>query len=423
MEQAKTQAGLLAVAGISEEVSTFFRYAQHVADDALYNYQGKENIKNWPNSVEELIKLMDKKLAGDRVELTAVSTNPFQDLVNNVGGAINGVSSAISNTVNNITNPAPKNNTFSIVGGISSIGGNATKTNNTFGNPIGDVLGGVTSGLGGLVGNLTNGLGSAVGNLTNGVGTAVGGLGNVVGGVTNGLGNIVHDVAGNATSGINNIVTSLTNTTGNLLENLTGGIISHNFLNDTLGFLGGSIAGILDGKVDLASVLKQGLDKLLTFTGANNPLGKFIQSIAQYLSEKPDSLLANAIKVFTFINSVTDTVNKIFGNVVKNGTQDIQNFVQGIISKLLFGGSFGLHFIQTMTPAEANALQEHFLNAVRAEGSPVAVAYTETMVDILNKLVQRMSIANPNAFSVIYNPSDENIRNFVVTAAKAVSDN
>jgi hypothetical protein len=96
--------------------------------------------------------------------------------------------------------------------------------------------------------------------------------------------------------------------------------------------------------------------------------------------------------------------------------------VQNLVSKVFFGGVFGLGRLQTMTAEEAEIVKAHFLTAVRAQGSPVSISYTEALVDIFDKVVQKMFVTDPNVLHVLTDPSEKNIRRLILTTAKVLTD-
>jgi hypothetical protein len=75
-----------------------------------------------------------------------------------------------------------------------------------------------------------------------------------------------------------------------------------------------------------------------------------------------------------------------------------------------------------MSSEEALALEEHFINSIRAQGATVTTTYTRLLVDVLNRIVQKLFTMDPYVLSMLTDPSEANIRRFIIEFAKVITD-
>lgn len=398
----------------------------------------KAGLENGPQDVAGLLELMFHKSSIYRAQVSTNASaveNPFQNFFNGIGGAINGGLNSIGGAINNVSTSVGN----ALNGGKNATNTTVTRTNTTTttssGNPLGDLFGGIANGVGGLVngvgglvGNVTNGVTGTLGNITNGVGGA---LGNITNGVGGALGNLTHVIAGNGTNplvsignGLGGLIGSITNTTGNILGGLTNGIIDNDVLKGIAGFAGTALGGLLNGTLSVGDIISKGIDQINQFVGGTNPLGKFIQSLAVYLSNNQDGFIANFIKISTFINAIVNTVMAIAKAVVGNVSDGIQKAifqaVTGIIGKIFGGGLFALQRLQTMGSDEFMELQGVFIDAVRAQ-SPVGASYIQQIFTIVGEVVKKVFATDPGFLSFLTDPSEENLRKAFTTIYRVVT--
>ncbi|CEP15264.1 hypothetical protein [Parasitella parasitica] len=434
--QFKKQAELITVLALQTEFVNFLGDSMNLANEVIAEESKKAGLENGPQNVGDLLELMFHKSSLYRAQVATNATavdNPFQNLINGIGGAINGGINSIGGAINGVTGA---------VGSVLNGGKNATNatvthtngTNTSGSNPLGDLfgniangVGGVVNGVGGLVGNVTsgvtNGVGGLVGNVTGGISGA---LGNITTGVGGALGNLTHVITDNGLSnGLGGLIGSITNTTGNILGGLTNGIVNNDVLKSITSFAGTALGGLLNGSLSIGDIISNAIEQINKFAGGDNPLGKFIQSLAVYLSHNQDGLVANLIKTSTFINAVSNTVVSIAKAIVGNVTDGIKTAifkaVSGIVGKIFGGGLFGLHRLQTMSSEEVETLQNIFVDAVRAQ-SPAGASYIQQIFDIVGEVVKKMFVADPNFLSFLTNPSEENLRKAFTTFYRTVTE-
>ncbi|KAL9555073.1 hypothetical protein MBANPS3_002526 [Mucor bainieri] len=436
--QIKKQAELITVLALQTGFVNFLDYSHNLANEVIAEESKKAGMENGPQDVAGLLELMFHKSSVYRAQASTNATaveNPFQNFFNGIGGAINGGLNSIGGAINNVS---------STVGNVLNGGKNATNitvtrpnttTTTNSGNPLGDLFGGIANGVGGLVngvgglvGNVTNGVTGTLGNITNGVGGA---LGNITNGVGGALGNLTHIIAGNGTNplvsignGLGGLIGSITNTTGNILGGLTNGIVDNDVLKGIAGFAGTALGGLISGTLSVGDVIAKAIDQINQFTGGTNPLGKFIQSLAVYLSNNQDGFIANFIKISTFINAVINTVMAIVKAVLGNVTDGIQKAifqaVTGIIGKIFGGGLFALQRLQTMGSDEFMELQTVFIDAVRAQ-SPVGASYIQQIFQIVGEVVKKIFVTDPAFLSFLTDPSEDNLRKAFTTIYRVVT--
>ncbi|CAO0792999.1 unnamed protein product [Mucor circinelloides] len=437
--QIKKQAELITVLALQTDFVNFLDYSHNLANEVIAEESKRAGLENGPQDVAGLLELMFHKSSVYRAQVTTNATaveNPFQNLINGIGGAINGGINSIGGAINGVSNTVGT----VLNGGKNVTNTTVTRTNGTStstGNPLGDLfggiangVGGIVNGVGGIVGNVTTGVTGTLGNITSGVGSA---LGNITNGVGGALGNITHAITGNGTNplvdignGLGGLIGSITNTTGNILGGLTNGIIDNDVLKGLASFTGTALGGLINGTLSVGEIVSKAIDAINQFTGGTNPLGKFIQSLAVYLSNNQDGFIANFIKISSFINAVVNTVMALAKAVLGNVTDGIQKAifqaVTGIIGKIFGGGLFALQRLQTMDSEEFMALQNVFIDAVRAQ-SPAGASYIQQIFDIVGEVVRKVFIVDPTFLSFLTNPSEENLRKAFTTVYRVVTAN
>ncbi|CAO3606720.1 unnamed protein product [Mucor fragilis] len=446
--QIKKQAELITVLALQTEFVNFLDYSHNLANEVIAEESKKAGLENGPQDVAGLLELMFHKSSVYRAQVSNNATaveNPFQNLFNGIGGAINGGINSIGGAINGVSNTVGN----VLNGGKNATNTTVTRTNTTTtnsGNPLGDLFGGITNGIGGLVngvgglvgnvtngvtgtlGNITNGVGGALGNITNGVGGA---LGNITHGVGGALGDLTHIISGNGTNplltignGLGGLIGNITNTAGNVLGGLTNGIIDNDVLKGIAGFAGTALGGLINGSLSVGDIISKGIDQINQITGGTNPLGKFIQSLAVYLSHNQDGFIANFIKISSFISAVFNTVMAIAKAVLGNVSDGIKNAifqaVTGIIGKIFGGGLFALQRLQTMGSDEFAVLQGVFIDAVRAQ-SPVGASYIQQIFQIVGEVVKKVFVSDPAFLSFLTDPSEDNLRKAFTTIYRVVT--
>lgn len=346
------------------------RKVRTIANEVLPTYETTKDY--WPSNFDELVELADTQITKNYGDITMMSSNPLQDVINGIFGTVNQVTGGI----NNVTGLVPKNITLSP--GIVIINPNSTIAS--------DIIVDIKKNADKLISTVTK---------------------------------------GNVTS-LNSVVSSITQKAGSFVDELTGGVISSKAVNQSVTLLGNSIMDVAAGKKDIVDVLTDFLNLSSSVIGANNPLGKFIQNVAIYLSNNPDGVLANFIKIATFINALIMTLTKIAEGLVSGLLQLIVNLIGYILQSLLnlfLGGIFGTHRLQEMTAEEVLPLQDLLDSMMRAQsGTTQKSTYIQIIVDILSKVIQKLFVMDPFVLSVLTDPSEANIRRLILEVAKVLTD-
>lgn len=211
-----------------------------------------------------------------------------------------------------------------------------------------------------------------------------------------------------------------TNGTGQFLSDLTGGIIDAEVLNSGLDLIGKTVDDFLNGRVDLGGAINRIIGFFTQVFGAENPLGKFIQNLATYLSNNQDGILANIIKFATFINAAVVTIAAIIFNTISNIvggiTKSIYNFFSTVVNNLL-GGFF--HRLQM--GENFDDFGSSFMDIYAAQGiDPTSLA--QQFINLANAAVKKILAADPFILSAFLNPNQENITKVFNTIVKVLSD-
>jgi hypothetical protein len=352
------------------DVALFLRKVRTIANEVFPTYETTKDY--WPSNFDELVELADTQITKNYGDITMISSNPLQDVINGIFGTVNQVTGGI----NNVTGLVPKNITLSP--GIVIVNPNSTIAS--------DIIVDIKNNADKLISTVTK---------------------------------------GNVTS-LNSVVSSITQKAGSFVDELTGGVISSKAVNQSVTLLGNSIMDVAAGKKDIVDVLTDFLNLSSSVIGANNPLGKFIQNVAVYLSNNPDGVLANFIKIATFINALIMTLTKIAESLVSGLLQLIVNLIGYILQSLLnlfLGGIFGTHRLQEMTAEEVLPLQDLLDSMMRAQsGTTQKSTYIQIIVDILSKVIQKLFAMDPFVLSVLTDPSEVNIRRLILEIAKVLTD-
>lgn len=251
-------------------------------------------------------------------------------MINGIGGAINGITGEAAGIVNNVTGGKVKNSTVTlngtdpISGILNGVGGSVNNILGSVGNIVGSVTGGVpaketndtNAGLGGLLGGIANSTGVLLGGIANNTGTLLGGITNgtgaLLGGITNGTGALL----GGITNGTGALLTGVACNVGALLSDLTNGLVNADVINATLGLANSTISGVVTGNLNVGDGINEIVGSISQATGADNPIGTFLQNLANHLSNNRDGIIANVIKFSKFINAVVGAVSALITNSI-----------------------------------------------------------------------------------------------------------
>lgn len=211
----------------------------------------------------------------------------------------------------------------------------------------------------------------------------------------------------------------VTNDTGKALSDLTGGIIDAETLNSGLDLLGKTVDDFVNGKVDLSGAVNRFVNYFTKVFGAENPLGKFIQNLATYLSNNQDGILANAIKFGTFINAAVVTIFAIIFNTISNivggFTKSVYNFFSTVVNSLI--GNF---IRRLQTGGDFSDMSDVLMETYSAQGfEPTSIA--QQFMDLINAAVKKILAADPYILANFLNPTPENIKKVIDTVTKVLT--
>ena len=221
-----------------------------------------------------------------------------------------------------------------------------------------------------------------ISNLIDGVGNFFGDLGNTVQAViTNGVGN---DKTPSVGSNILSDFNAITDDAGKFLGNVTGGIVNTDVVNSALNIVASTADAFVQGRVDLPYVIDQVAALANKFVGSENPLGTFVQNISNYLSNNQDGIIANIIKLGTFINAAIVTIAAIFfnsaSNVVGAASKSVYNIFSGVVNNIL--GAFTGR-LQIANPESFEVYRAAFMDVINADQVATAQLDMSTILNLL----------------------------------------
>lgn len=331
------------------------------ANKAIMDETNRLQMEDGPTNLSELLdKIFSTEAINKAQTHAAAQFNPIQDLINGVGNVFNGISGGVSDIIN---------------GGVSLINGENKPAPG--GNPV------------------------AGGNPIV-----------VVGGTTGGNGG--NKPTTSPTGGLFQQLAFVTNDTGHVLSEITGGILNADVLNQAFSLAGSTIEEFLAGKISLGEGINRVYDFFAKLYGAENPLGKFIQSLATYLSNNQDGIFANIIKFGTFINAAVVTTVAIIINAASNIVSGIGGgaiqLVSGIINTI-FGGFF--HRSQSVAQSDFAQFQSALYDTVftqAAQGTLDKTSYAQQIVDIITTAIKKVLVADPFIYTILSKPDEANIK-------------
>lgn len=408
-------------------LAVFFSEAHRVANEAIREQTELLEMENGPDNLSELLGMLFSTEAINRAQVNNAnaSNNPLQSLFGTIGGAINGITGEVAGMVNNVTGGKLKDGTVTLNGTdpisdiLNGVGGTVNSILGNVGNLVGQVTGGGKT----ANGNNINGLGGLLGDIANNTGALLGEIANSTGGLLSGVANGTGAILGGVANGTGGILNGVANDVGGLLNGLTNGLISPDVINEALALVGNILSGVLSGNLGVDSAINQIIGSISQATGADNPLGKFLQNLANYLSNNQDGIIANVIKLSTFINAVSGAIGALIsnsiGNVSANISKSISDVISGVIARVLGGGL--IHRTQDITAEDMMAFKNVFLDSMLAV-NPNSAAYAQQLYDILYQKVQKIIATDPFVLMFLANPTEENIRRAANAVAKVITE-
>lgn len=210
----------------------------------------------------------------------------------------------------------------------------------------------------------------------------------------------------------------VTNDTGKVLSDLTGGIIDAEILNSGLDLVGKTVDDFVNGRIDLNGAVNRFVAFFTKVFGAENPLGKFIQNLATYLSNNQDGILANIIKFGTFINAAVVTIFAIIFNTISNVvggiTKSVYNFFSTIVNNFIGG-----FFRRLQTGGDFSEMGDALMEAYSAQAfEPSSLA--QQFMNLINAAIKKILAADPYILANFLNPTPENIKKVFDTVMKVL---
>lgn len=80
-----------------------------------------------------------------------------------------------------------------------------------------------------------------------------------------------------------------------------------------------------------------------------------------------------------------------------------------------------IHRTEELTTDNFASFQNIFLDSMRAT-NPSAATYSQQLIDLIGLIVQKAMAADPFLWSFLSNPTEENVRRFINTLAKVLTE-